>query len=471
MALVTTKIDHVQYSDLLGRGEGHFLDFKSKRITAAKITKILSAFANADGGEIYIGIEDTGPIELARWSGFENIESANGHIQALEEFFPLGAYFKYQFLSCDGLPGLVLHCEVLKTPDIRAASDGNIYLRRGAQSLPQTTPEQIERLKLNKGINSFEDHLVNRELSEITNSLAILDFMLSNIPTADPEPWLKKQQLIMDGRPTVAAVVLYMDEPQAALPKAGLKLYRYQTSDQGTRETLVSDPESIEGAAYDLIRHSVDRTVDIVESISVVGEKGLEKVEYPRESIHEIITNAVLHRDYSLNDDIHVRIFDNRIEVQSPGVLPGHVTVHNILEERFARNQRIVRLINKYRNPPNKDVGEGLNTAFEAMRKLKFRDPSIEQKDGWARVTLRHEKLASPEELICDYLRNNSEINNSKAREITFIGSENSVKRIFNRMMGSGIIERIPDRPQAKTGYRRGPNFPLLPNTQEKKSA
>jgi ATP-dependent DNA helicase RecG len=460
MPIEVAKIEQGQFLELIGRGEGHFLDFKSKRVKPANITKILSAYANADGGEVFIGIEDRAKIDVERWAGFATMEEANGHIQALEEFFPLGTYFKYQFLSCDGLSGLVLLCEVLKTPDIRQASDRRIYLRRGAQSIPQDAPEQIERLKFNKGITSFEDHFVTLNLDEITNSKTIIDFMLSNIPTAEPAPWLRKQQLIVDGRPTVAAAILYADEPQAALPKAGMKLYRYKTSGLGSRDTLVADPESIEGPVYDLIHNAVDRTVAIVESISVMGEKGLEKIEYPRESIHEIITNAVLHRDYSLNDDIHIRIFDNRIEVQSPGVLPAHVTVDNILEERFARNQRIVRLVNKYRNPPNKDVGEGLNTAFEAMRKLKFRDPMIEQRDGSVRVTLRHEKLASPEQLIVDYLRRNPEINNSKARDITFIGSENTVKRIFNKMMLSDIIERIPDRPQAKTGYRRGKNFP-----------
>jgi ATP-dependent DNA helicase RecG len=285
--------------------------------------------------------------------------------------------------------------------------------------------------------------------------------MLANIPTAEPLSWLKKQQLIVDDdRPTVAAVLLYSDEPQAALPKAGAKIYRYQTSGIGTRDTLVGNPVSIEGHLYELVTKAVQTTVEIVEKLSIIGTAGLEKISYPRESIHEVITNAVLHRDYSLNDDIHIRIYDNRIEVQSPGSLPAHVTVDNILEERFARNQRIVRLINKYEDPPNKDVGEGLNTAFEAMRKLKFRDPVIEQLDGSVKVTLRHEKLASPEEMICDYLRAHPEINNSKAREITFIGSENSVKRIFNKMLKSKIIERIPDRPQAKTGYRKGANFP-----------
>jgi ATP-dependent DNA helicase RecG len=146
--------------------------------------------------------------------------------------------------------------------------------------------------------------------------------------------------------------------------------------------------------------------------------------------------------------------------VQSPGTLAGHVTVKNILTERFARNPRIVRLLNKYKNPPNKDVGEGLRTAFEAMRKLKLRDPIIEQIQGSLRTTLKHEKLASPEETICSYLRSNDEVNNSRAREITFIGSENAVKRVFQKMMDGGLLERIPGRSLAKTGYRKGPRFP-----------
>ena len=146
--------------------------------------------------------------------------------------------------------------------------------------------------------------------------------------------------------------------------------------------------------------------------------------------------------------------------MQSPGTLAGHVTVKNILTERFARNPRIVRLLNKYKNPPNKDVGEGLRTAFEAMRKLKLRDPIIEQIQGSLRTTLKHEKLASPEETICSYLRSNDEVNNSRAREITFIGSENAVKRVFQKMMDGGLLERIPGRSLAKTGYRKGPRFP-----------
>ncbi|HEX4570381.1 MAG TPA: ATP-binding protein [Dongiaceae bacterium] len=453
-------ITEAQLLELLSRGEGHFLDFKSKEIAPAKLTKHLSAFSNADGGELFIGIEDGVRATKSRWRGFESGEEANGFIQAFEKFFPLGTYYKYNFLRLDGAKGSVLHCEVLKTPDVRYASDGVAYLRRGAQSIPQKTEEQIAKLKYDKGIHSYEDHKTQVNLEEVTNSLAVTEFMVDNIPTSEPEPWLRKQQLIVEQNPTVAAIVLYSDEPQAILPKTGVKIYRYKTSGEGSRDTLTDDPITIEGHGYKLISDSVQKTIETVESISTMGPAGLEKVAYPRESIHEIITNAVLHRDYSINDDIHIRVYDNRVEVQSPGTLPGHVTVKNILEERFARNPRIVRLMNKYKNPPNKDVGEGLNTAFEAMRKLKLKDPIIEQLEGGVRATLRHERLASPEEIICRYLENNEEINNARAREITYIGSENAVKRIFQKMMDSEVIERIPDRPLAKTGYRKGKNFP-----------
>ena len=136
----------------------------------------------------------------------------------------------------------------------------------------------------------------------------------------------------------------------------------------------------------------------------MLGPAGLEPVRYPKETIHEVLTNGVLHRDYSHQTDIQVRIFDNRVEVESPGTLPGHVTPENILREQLARNGALVRIINKFSDPPNKDVGEGLNTAFEAMRTLKLKDPVISQTSSSVLVKIRHERLASPEEGILQYL-------------------------------------------------------------------
>jgi ATP-dependent DNA helicase RecG len=298
---------------------------------------------------------------------------------------------------------------------------------------------------------------VNAPLESLTDSEVIKGFLSQVIPHAEPDAWLKKQMLIDDDKPTVSGCLLFADEPQIFLPKrSGVKVYRYKTVEaEGSRETLAFRPVTIDGDLYRQIANAVKMVADIIGDISVLSGGVFGKVVYPQETLHEIITNALLHRDYSIPDDVHIRIFDNRVEVESPGVLPGHITAANILAERFARNPTIVRLINKFPDPPNMDVGEGLNTAFAAMNNLRLKEPQIIVRPASVLVNIRHEPLGSPEEIISKYLESNVSINNSKAREICHIGSENTVKRIFQRLMKQGQIEVVPGRSGSKTAYRK----------------
>jgi len=365
---------------------------------------------------------------------------------------PLSNHFSAVFLECEGETGLVLQLQIEKTKDILASTDGTPYIRKGAQNLPINTPEALARLKLDKGINSFEDETVKTELSDVSNSACVIEFLIDVIPTAEPETWLRKQKLITSDLPTVAGILLFADEPQALLPKrSAVKIFRYKTkSEDGERDTLAFDPLTVEGPLYDLIYAAVSKTKELVEDMKKMGTSGLEDVLYPEETLHEILTNAILHRDYSIATDTQIRIFDNRIEIESPGRLPGHVTTANILDEQFARNPKIVRLINKFPNPPNKDVGEGLNTAFTAMRKLRLKDPEIVEKDNSVLVNIRHQSLASPEDAVMEYLDRNAEITNRQGREITGIKSENTMKNVFIRLNKKSLIEPVP----GKSGFR-----------------
>jgi len=186
-----------------------------------------------------------------------------------------------------------------------------------------------------------------------------------------------------------------------------------------------------------------------------LGEEGLETIEYPEEALHEVITNAILHRDYSIVADVQIRIFDNRIEIENPGKLPGHVTITNILDTQSARNPSLVRLINKFPNPPNKDVGEGLNTAFRAMESLRLKPPVICEKDSSVLVVIRHEPLGSPEELVMKFMENNQEITNTIARDITGIKSENTMKNVFLRLKVRNMLEPIPERKGPASAWRK----------------
>lgn len=447
-----SNISSNEVKKLLEIDEGHFSDLKSIRISPSKLSKTIAAFSNSEGGELFIGIED----DPRKWVGFENMEAANSHLQVFDQLFPLSTDYQYQFLKNENEIGLVLKVQIAKTRDLKKATDDKVYIRRGAQSLLVTNEERLVSLKRDKGITSFETELVNCPEDFVTNSIYIIEFLMEVVPTAEPKNWLKKQMALQGGKATVFAVLLFAEETQAILPKrSGLKIYRYKTSsDEGSRETLDFDPISIEGNSYSQIYQAVEETADIIETIRLQTVDGLVPVNYPQEAIHEIITNAVIHRDYSITDDIHIRIFDNRVEVLSPGTLPGHVTAENILSERFARNPSLVRLINKFPNPPNKDVGEGLNTAFESMRNLKLKSPEISQEGGYVKVILKHEALASPEEAILLYLLKNDEIANRNAREVCYIRSENKMKRILQNLVSNGLLENVPGRTRYTAAYQ-----------------
>src|SRR6266852_1568099 len=448
MPIAVNELTEKQLLEVLSYTEGHFLDLKAKEIKPSKLTKAISAFANADGGEVYIGIAENVTLPFPhKWDGFAKPEDANAHLQVFETLFPLGEDYLYNFLSHPRQTGVILQVIVRKTKSVVKASDGIPYVRRGAQSLPVDTQAKLALLERNKGITSFENEPVSVELAKVSNSTTAIKFILDVVPTSEPEPLLRKQELVKDDKPTVSGIVLFADLPQAILPKrSGIKIYRYKTSDaEGTRDTLVGDPISVEGCAYDIIKQTAEITREIISKIQVLGTKGLEPVTYPKETLHEVITNAVLHRDYAIADDVHVRIFDNRVEVESPGRLPAHITPKNILKERFARNGNLVRVINKFPDPPNKDVGEGLNTAFEAMRNLRLKDPVVVEQENSVVVQIKHERLASAEDIIMEYLDNadNTMITNRVARGLTGIRSENSMKNVLLRLRNRGLIKQV----------------------------
>jgi ATP-dependent DNA helicase RecG len=446
------KITREQTDKVRLLDENQFSDLKSVAIAPKDLSTHISAFANADGGDLYIGITD----KERRWEGFANVEGANGHIQLFEELFPLGTDFHYEFLECDDFPGLVLHVQVNKTQGIIKAQNGVPYVRVNASSMPVNTADRLRKLELRKGVVSFETELLNASKEIITESSVIENFITEVVPTTKPEPWLKKQNLLRDNRPTVAGVLIFAEEPQAVLPKnCGIKVYRYKTRElEGHRDLLDGDPKTIEGDLYTQIMKAVETTKKITEAIPKFGGDKFETIQYPHETLHEILANAVLHRDYSIRDDIHIRIFDDRIEVQSPGRLPSNITPKNILEERFARNGAIVRILNKFPEAPNKDVGEGLNTAFTKMKELGLKPPIIRELENAVLVIIKHEPLASAEEIIYQYLQQYPSIKNRKAREITHNMSDFQIKGAFNRLAQAGKIEKVPGTKTSSTAWR-----------------
>jgi ATP-dependent DNA helicase RecG len=433
--------------DIANREESHFYDNKAFEIKGDKIQKIAVAFANADGGEFIIGIKDKKeePEPVNRWQGIKDIESFNFVFQNLTEISPTIPH-SIEFLK-DENEKFALRITIEKSETVHSTASQIVYIRKSAQSLPIKDPKEIQALSYAKGESSYEDTIVNSSLAEdIFDSKEIRNFLYDYSPESDPIDFTVNQNLIdrKSYDPKTAGILLFSDNPTPLLPKrCGIKINRYETSQEVPERIHLKEQYTVEGSLNEQIKKAAEIITKTMEAVQIMGSKGLEKVKYPPETIWEILVNAVIHRDYSISDDIQILIFNNRIEIKSPGKLPGYVTIDNILDARFSRNSKIVRILNKYKNPANKDMGEGLNTAFQRMEEFRLKPPIIIEDGNYIKVIIPHTSLATPEERIMEYLTNNLSIKNREARHLSGIKSENVMKRHFYELRDKGLIEPI----------------------------
>lgn len=455
MRYTQKELSFNEFTVIVNRQEDWFLDKKSKDIKPSKLSKTISAFANTNGGDIYIGISHREDKNLYYWDGFSVEKDTNPYITLLDDIMPTCEDFIIESFTYPDYDSVVLHLVIHKTQTIIYASDSKAYVRHGVQNLPCNTDDKLLRLKMDKGLASFEDEVTQCVFDEIKSSSVLKKFISQIVPQSSKYDWLRSQRVMKEcAKLTVAGVLLYDECPQTILPKqSAIRILRYHTDEkEGTRESLEEGfPISIEGDIYSLIANTVSKVAEIVESVDVVGTKKIEAKKYPDVTLHEIITNAVLHRDYSILKDIQVRVFTNRIEVESPGLLPGHITLKNILREQFSRNPKIVRLISKFPAPPNKDAGEGLNTAFAAMLEMHLQKPQIFETEHSVVVVIKHERLADAESIVLEYMESHETINNSTARQITGISDANKMKRVFIRLKEKRYLKIVPGTRSSST--------------------
>lgn len=438
---------------LIERDESLLWDQKSARSSGAVAEKIAVALANSDGGEFILGIEDARAASgILRWSGFSSIEESNFIHQALAGDVHPPVSYSYENLVVEGREpqGIACLVRVEKSVDVHFTSGKKCLVRRGASSR-EISGQAITDLQLSKGTKSYEDQqLADYDIDELSHELELHNFLKSYSPRADVEGFARRERIVdrTSGQCRVAAAVLFAEYPSSVVPKrCAVKIARYNTAAEPRREHLDSPPLTIEGPARQVIERTLEEATKIIQSVSVLQVDGsLEPMQYPPEALKEIVVNAIIHRDYNISDDVHVSIFDNRVEVKSPGGLPGQMTLDLLFKERASRNPKILRLLNRYENPPNQDIGEGLKTAREKMTEAKLREPKFSVEGNYFLAVLPHERLARPEELVIEYLASNAEITNKIARELTGIRSENTMKEVFYSLRDVNKIERVPGK-------------------------
>ncbi len=250
---------------------------------------------------------------------------------------------------------------------------------------------QRQELLYDKGQSSFESTSLD---DATTNDLdgSLLATYVDAVQHSDPERLLIARGLARpDGSLTTAAVLLFAHEPQRWYPEASLRVLRYRGTgrETGERQQLLADeridgpiPHQLQQARATVLRYLPTRRA--LGSDGVFQDIGL----VPHDAWLEAVVNAVVHRSYSISGDhIRVEIFDDRIEVESPGRLPGIVDLSDPLHiTRFARNPRIARVCADLAF--GQELGEGVRRMFDEMRLAGLADPEYRLTAGSTRVTL-----------------------------------------------------------------------------------
>lgn len=440
---------------LLNLNEDHFNDVKSSRISPAKLQESFVAFANSDGGDLYIGIEDKA-VSGERIVGFTEQEKANDLISTLlEQTTPAVENVVIEFFDT-GERGLILHFGIPKSPKVHYAANGDCYIRVNARK-SKIKGERITQLGYSKGAELYERKAVDDlDIEEILESPHLRNYIHRINSLLAPEIFLRKQRLLTkkdDLRlPNVGCVLLFDEAPQATLQtRCAIKVYRLRTTDKEyKREQLEEMPVTINGTVEELISQSIAQVAKYIDGASYNDGKSIVKLQYPAEALKEVLVNAVIHRDYSLNDDIHIRIFDNRVEIRSPGRLPGYMTTDNIYDDRFSRNPNIVRMLHNLPNPVNHDIGEGLDTARNELKKVGLVAPEFEEAENAFIVTIKHQRIASVVDVVEAYLNDNpgAIITNKLVRHLSGEDDMQKVKKALQRLRADGKIKPVDEKVQ-----------------------
>jgi len=449
--------------------------FECKRaaVQPHKLLETVVAFANTEGGYVVVGLEDPSKAKnLDRLVGIsENPDNVSEFLKLIEkELDPpirLWSRFELEITNTKNVKDKLLVANINKSNDVHSLKKGDTFVRRGRQNVKIGSTE-IMRLKYEKGSVKFEDEPSNAvSLDTLDTNLLVQYKKDTNSESQDDWQFLKDNGLAIKRNYkfelTKAGVLLFDKNPSVALRgKCSIKVAHYY----GTKPTYSGEPNfvrrpfTIEGPLLYQIKQVIDYFNQVVRSSSPKLSGGVFRPTFmiPEWAFQEAVTNAVIHRNYFVENDIQIRFFDDRVEVESPGTYPGHVTIGNIRIERFSRNPIIQRTLNRFQSAPNLDIGEGVDRMFQVMKENNLYEPlyfppSIRPNS----VLLFLFNLQKVEywDTVSKYLDKNYRITNREARKLTGINDTLKMTRLLKTWVSKGLLEKMGSGFRGSMYYRK----------------
>lgn len=444
---------------LLDLSEDQWFERKSSRIDPRDLAKVLVGFANADGGLVVVGLH-AGIVEGIGSSA----KTRNALMQAGLDFCSPPVRTHHRQIKCadsNGRRRELLAIEVESSEVVHANQRDEVFLRVGDENR-RLSFAQRQELLYDKGQASYEIRpLEGADFQELDDEL--LEHYRSAIEAPDGLRLLRARGLATEKELTVAGCLLFAEMPQAHLPEAFVRVLRYRGKERGTgsRQQLMEDVR-IEGPLPRQLlaaQEAVERLQPKRRALTSSG-RFEDVAQVPQDAWLEGIVNAVVHRSYSvMGDHIRVEIFDDRIEVSSPGRFPGLVDLSDPLETvRFARNPRIARVCADLNF--GQELGEGIRRIFEEMQHAGLSEPVYRQTSGSVELKLLAEPvdrrleggLPGSARLITAALRTAGHLSTGEVRDLLGV-SRPIAQRELNALKDAGIVEWIGKSPKDPRAY------------------
>lgn len=265
--------------------------------------------------------------------------------------------------------------------------NGRYLIRDGVSNVP-LSPSAMRQLLIERGDISYEAEIARDATRDDLDPERLRQYA-ATIRESDIDAALLKRGCAarVDGalKPTHAGILLFGKDPRRFVRGAEITAVRFAGDTMG--DTFMR--EDITGALPEQIRRVETFLRDVLrKGVTLGGSMARsEQYEYPLEAVRELVVNAVAHRDYSIQGDgIRLYVFKDRMEITSPGRLPGPVTVANIKDERFSRNPAIVQVLADLHFIER--LGYGVDRVLELTRQHGLPEPLFTETDGGFKVTI-----------------------------------------------------------------------------------
>jgi ATP-dependent DNA helicase RecG len=336
-----------------------------------------------------------------------------------------------------------------------------VYLRVGDETRRLSFARRQE-LTYDKGQSVFDGTILPGASTEVLDWERIRGWA-EPLGAGDPQRLMRRRGLIRDDGVTAAAVLLFGKEPQAAFPNAYVRVLKFRATERqtGERQHLIQD-QSFEGPIDEILVQSSAAVRDLQPTARRLSASGrfANLPLIPEGAWLESIVNAVIHRSYSLGGDhVRVEVFNDRIEVSSPGRFPGLAEARDPRDGmRFARNPRIARVCTEL--GWGQELGEGIRRMFEEMALFGLPAPSYQQTAGAVRVVLTATSV-DPEVAaqlpdgwhdVVAALRQVGRLRTGEVEELLGVTRPTAIRRL-NRMQRLGVVEWIHASDTDPTAY------------------